>query len=232
MAKPKKTPMFTKSLVDQVYEHLLDQIISNKLYYGDNLNIKDISEELGISTMPVREAIKRLEYDKIVEVKPRSSCLIRTPDEAEIAQIYEVREGLEKLAVDLFLSHYDASRLKAIHKITQEMESVSSISNDVARSRKAMELDYAFHAELCHLSDNDYIIHYHRQLCLHLNMAAVHAKSFATLKEEYFHSHFEILKCLESRSSDAIKKLDTHFNNVWAILKGPGKDDLKRTTKS
>ena len=87
MVKKNKTPIFTKSLVDQVYEHLLDQIISNKLYYGDNLSIKDISEEFGISTMPVREAIKRLEYDRVVEIKPRSSCHIRTPDATEIAQI-------------------------------------------------------------------------------------------------------------------------------------------------
>jgi len=218
MAKQKRTTIFTKSLVDQVYEHLLNQIIGNKLYYGDNLNIKDISGELGISTMPVREAIKRLEYDRIVEVKPRSSCLIRTPDEIEIAQIYEVREGLEKMAVNLFLSNYDASLLKTLHMITQEMESVNSISNDNTRTRKAMELDQKFHAELSRLSGNDYIIHYHQQLCLHLNMAAVHAKSYAFLKEEFFHSHSEILKCLESRSADAIQKLDIHFNNVWAIL--------------
>ena len=229
MAKQEKTAIFTKSLVDQVYEHLLNRIINNELYYGDNLNIKDISEKLGISTMPVREAIKRLEYDRIVEIKPRSSCHIRTPDATEIAQIYEVREGLEKMAINLFLSNYDASLLKTLHKITQDMESVNSITSDAARTRKAMELDQDFHAELCRLSGNDYIIHYHRQLCLHLNMAAVHAKSYASLKEEYFHSHSEILKCLESRSTDAVQKLDTHFNNVWAFL---NREDPKKAAQT
>ena len=91
MQKSKASPIFTTSLVDQVYEYLLDQIVSNKLSYGDNLNIKEISEKLGISTMPVREAIKRLEYDRVVEVKPRSSCQIRTPDKEEISKNWVVK---------------------------------------------------------------------------------------------------------------------------------------------
>ena len=116
MRNETKSPLFTQSLVDQVYEYLLEQIITNKLSYGDNLNIKDLSEKLGISTMPVREAIKRLEYDKIVDVKPRSSCQIRVPEHEEIVQLYEVREGLEKMAIELFLTRFDKTKLVSLKR--------------------------------------------------------------------------------------------------------------------
>jgi GntR family transcriptional regulator, rspAB operon transcriptional repressor len=219
MQKSKASPIFTTSLVDQVYEYLLDQIVSNKLSYGDNLNIKEISEKLGISTMPVREAIKRLEYDRVVEVKPRSSCQIRTPDKEEISKIYEVREGLEKMAVELFLSNFDKSKLHKLIEITKKMEAVNNIKDSKKRAQAAMELDYNFHFELCQLSENDYLIHYHRQLCLHLNMSAVHAKSYTSLKDAYFESHHKVLKSLQTQSIKAIKYLDEHFNNVWVFFK-------------
>lgn len=136
------------------------------------MNIKKISEKLGISTMPVREAIKRLEYDRVVEVKPRSSCQIRTPDKKEITKIYEVREGLEKMAVESFLANFNESKLDKLKEITVKMGTVSNLKDPKKRVQAAMELDYNLHSELCKLPENDYLIHYHRQLCLHLNMSA------------------------------------------------------------
>lgn len=219
MLKSNKSPLFTTSLVDQVYEYLIDEIVSNKLSYGDNLNIKEISEKLGISTMPVREAIKRLEYDRIVEVKPRSSCQIRTPDNKEISKIYEVREGLEKMAIEFFLTNFDKLKLDKLIEITKNMEPVSKIRDTRKRELRAMELDYNFHSELCQLSDNEYLIHYHRQLCLHLNMATIHAKSYSSLKDTFFESHRRILESLQTKSTVAIEHLNEHFNNVWVLIK-------------
>ena len=49
------------SLSDVVYEHLSKQIIEGSIRYGEKLNIKAISEQLNVSTMPVRDALKKLE---------------------------------------------------------------------------------------------------------------------------------------------------------------------------
>ena len=64
----------TSSLVDRVYECLLDQIVTGTIKYGDSISIKRIAAELNVSTMPVREAVKRLEFEQVVSIKPRSSC--------------------------------------------------------------------------------------------------------------------------------------------------------------
>jgi DNA-binding GntR family transcriptional regulator len=218
MSKKKTPPIFTTSLVDQVYEYLLEKIIMNELSYGDNLNIKDLSETLGISTMPVREAIKRLEYDRVVEIKPRSSCQIRVPDKQEIVSIYELREGLELFAIKKFLLNFDPSRIKELETITGKMKQVNRIQDKVKRANEAMELDQRFHSELCKLADNEYLTHYHRQLSIHLNMAAIHAKSYQQLEDKYFQSHMAIVERLRDQSKDALTRLEEHFNNVWAVL--------------
>ena len=216
--KPDSPRIFTRSLVDQVYEYLLEKIVSNELSYGDNLNIKTISETLKISTMPVREAIKRLEYDKVVEVKPRSSCQIRIPDKREILSIYELREMLELFTLQKYLANPKPERLKTLESITEKMNAVTGIADPQKRAHEAMELDYRFHRELCKLSDNEYVCHYHRQLSLHLNMAAIHAKSYHQLEDKYFQSHSIILKHLKQQSDKALKSIEEHFNNVYALL--------------
>ncbi|TFG58566.1 MAG: GntR family transcriptional regulator [Spirochaetales bacterium] len=213
-----KSHIITTSLVDQVYEYLLDKIISNKISYGDTLNIKTLSETLGISTMPVREAIKRLEFERVVEVKPRSSCQIRLPDKTEIRSIYELRELLELFAIQKFLKNFDPSRLARLGDITLRMKAISDIKNEINGALEAMDLDLQFHSELCTLADNDYVCYYHRLLSLHLNMAAIHAKSYDQLKSKHFQSHFVILKNLEQKSDKALTALEEHFNNVWALL--------------
>jgi GntR family transcriptional regulator, rspAB operon transcriptional repressor len=213
-----KKPIFTTSLVDQVYEYLLEKIISNDLSYGDNLNIKDLSETLGISTMPVREAIKRLEYDRVVEVKPRSSCQIRVPGKDEIISIYELREDLELFAIKKFLHAFDPSKLKNLEDIITKMKAVKDIKPPETRIRETMTLDQQFHKELCVLGDNEYLCLYHRQLTLHLNMAAIHAKSYQQLEDKWIQSHMDIIDHLKQQSPEALNSLEQHFDNVWAVL--------------
>lgn len=213
-----KSPIFKTSFVDQAYEYLLDKIITNEISYGDNLNIKDLSEVLGISTMPIREAIKRLEYERLVEVKPRSGCLVRIPDRQEIISIYELREALELFAIQKFLSNFDQSRLEEIDTITREMETVAQIKGPAPRAVKAMKLDQKFHLELCKLADNEFLNLYHRQLSIHLNMAAIHAKTYHQLEEKYYKSHSIIVDSLKVASDKALDNLEKHFDNVWAVL--------------
>jgi DNA-binding GntR family transcriptional regulator len=218
MSKMKNTPIFKASFVDQVYEYLLDKIITNEISYGDNLKIKDLSETLGISTMPIREAIKRLEYERLVEVKPRSNCQVRYPDKQEITSIYELREALELFAIRKFLKSYDPSRLEELETITKDMRKVAGIKEPSVRARKAMELDRKFHLELCRLADNEFLNLYHRQLSIHLNMAAIHAKTYQQLEDKYFESHSTIVKSLKEDPDKSLQNLEKHFDNVWAVL--------------
>jgi GntR family transcriptional regulator, rspAB operon transcriptional repressor len=211
-------PIYTASFVDQAYEYLLEKILNNEIAYGDVLNIKDLSKTLGISTMPIREAIKRLEYERLVEVKPRSSCQVRIPNKKEITAIYELRETLELFAVKKFLRKFDPNELGELEAIVDGMSGVAGISDPSHRSRRAMELDHSFHLALCRLADNEYVDRYYRLLSIHLNMAAIHAASYLKLADKYFESHAAIVASLKNQSDDAVKVLEAHFDNVWALI--------------
>ena len=78
-----------QSLTDRVYDRLLDEILQGKFRQGTTLSTREISQKLNISEMPIRIALKKLEYEGIVEIKPRSSCRIIGLTQKTVKDIFE-----------------------------------------------------------------------------------------------------------------------------------------------
>jgi DNA-binding GntR family transcriptional regulator len=208
----------TRSLVDRVYEHLLNQIITGSINYGDTINLKKVASELNISTMPVREAVKRLELERVVDIKPRSFCRVRQPSRRMVLEVYELREALELYAVEKCLGGMPAGTSARLHAIVEDMRSLTGVPDMSQREKRAIELDRLFHAEITALAGNDFLDAFYRQLILHVNMSLIHEKTYHALEEEYPTSHAEILRCLESDPPHAQEVLRRHFLNVKEIL--------------
>jgi DNA-binding GntR family transcriptional regulator len=212
----------TSSLVDRVYEYLLDQIVTGTIKYGDSISIKQIAAELNVSTMPVREAVKRLEFEQVVSIKPRSSCRVRKPSRKMIREVYELREVLELYAVSKSLSRVSPGSLGQLHRIVDRMRALREETDLAGREKKAVALDYEFHAQLCALAGNDVLNSNFRQLSLRVNMTLIHEKTYRTLEREWPEVHAEILRCIEEEPSRAAEMLKRHFANVTALLEGNG----------
>ena len=185
----------TSSLVDRVCECLLDQIVTGTIKYGDSISIKRIAAELNVSTMPVREAVKRLEFEQVVSIKPRSSCRVRKPSRKMIREVCELREVLELYAVSKSLSRVGPESLGQLRRIVDRMRA---------------------------LADNDFLSSNFRQLSLHVNMTLLHEKTYHMLEREWPEVHAEILRCIEEEPSRAAEKLKRHFANVTALLERNG----------
>jgi DNA-binding GntR family transcriptional regulator len=208
----------TSSLVDRVYEYILERIVTGAIKYGDSISIKDIAGELNVSTMPVREAVKRLEFEQVVSIKPRSSCRVRTPSRKMIMEVYELREVLELYAVQKSSRKVGPEAMGRLREIVEMMRGLSEERDVVAREKKAISLDREFHAELCRLAGNDFLSAYHRQLSLHVNMTLIHEKTYHALEQQWPEIHAEILHCIEEEPGRAPEVLHRHFANVTDLL--------------
>lgn len=93
------------TLGDQVYSVLWDRIASRKLRPGDKISDLRLSEELGVSRTPVREALHRLTQDGIVRTESRRGFYIPTFSSQDVHEVYDIRCALEVLAVRLALPH-------------------------------------------------------------------------------------------------------------------------------
>lgn len=85
-------------VADLVLEQLMDWIMSGRIHMGQKLNTEDLAKQLGVSRMPVREALKTLEKQGIVESIPYVGSRVVKLTKDDIQQIYIMRKALEPIA--------------------------------------------------------------------------------------------------------------------------------------
>src|SRR5680860_329621 len=81
-----------KPMVDVVYEIIKKDIVYGKIEYGSTLSTRRISEELNVSRTPVREAIRKLESEGLIELLSRRGFIVKKYSAEQIEKIYAVRQ--------------------------------------------------------------------------------------------------------------------------------------------
>lgn len=87
-----------KSLADVAYESIRDRLLTLNIRPGDLLNDDQLAKDLGVGRTPVREALKRLELDRLVVSYPRRGTFATRVEVTDLAFISEIRTQLEPLA--------------------------------------------------------------------------------------------------------------------------------------
>jgi DNA-binding GntR family transcriptional regulator len=89
-------------LAEQAYTLIRDRILRGELALGASISRRELSAELGMSTLPVTEALHRLKSEALIETVPRVGTRVRIPTPQDIRGFYVVREALESQAARLF----------------------------------------------------------------------------------------------------------------------------------
>lgn len=85
-----------QSLPDVAYDHLREAILNGKLGIGEPLRQEDIAAELGISRLPVREALRRLDAEGLAVLRPRRGYFVASLERSEIEEIFDIQTMLEE----------------------------------------------------------------------------------------------------------------------------------------
>jgi DNA-binding GntR family transcriptional regulator len=88
-----------KTKADMAYEDLRSRILSGQVLPGTHLNIGGVAQELGISEIPVRESIKRLEAEGLIKFVAHKGAMVTRLSREEIEELYQIRTELESLAM-------------------------------------------------------------------------------------------------------------------------------------
>ena len=200
------------SLSRMAYDHLVDQIIGGRISYGDTLNIKAIARDLGVSPMPIRDAIKRLEAENIVAVRPRSNCYMRRPTEQTMLQAVESRQMLEMFAIQKAYGTVTRADLAPLARILDQMSAlVARSKHSRAVDRRYIELDHRFHTGICLLAGNEYVERFYRETSLHLSMSYRYGLSMCHGMRATFAEHRAIFEHLSANSPLAVSALRAHL---------------------
>jgi DNA-binding GntR family transcriptional regulator len=140
----------TKSLREQVYDYMRDEINTRKLLPGSALNLNDISRRLGISKTPLRDAIIQLEIEGFVTILPRRGVTVKKLTLQEIKDSYEIVGSLEGSVILSIFDKIGESHIAQMEKLNAEQ--LAALESKAYDEYYKLNLD--FHGVFLNLSEN------------------------------------------------------------------------------
>ncbi len=136
-------PIERLTMGDQVYRHIRKLLIAGRLAPGDRLSLRQVADVMGVSMMPVREAVSRLVADEAIEVTPNRALRVPVMSHRKFEELATIRCEIEGFAAERAAAARTPAELKAIVRAEQRFR-------DLARSPQpdlptAVEANQAFH---------------------------------------------------------------------------------------
>jgi len=192
-----------RPLHEEAIDRLRDLIVQDQLAPGTRLNERLLTARLGISRTPLREAIKLLAAEGLVELLPNRGAIVAPLEPGRIAETLQVMGALESLAGELACAHADPERLAEIRALHYEMLAMHA-RGDLAGYFK---FNQAIHIKIVEAAGNTVLANTYRQL----NACARRARYMANLSKERWdeavREHEEILRALVERDAPRLKAL-------------------------
>src|SRR5262245_9373336 len=144
-----------RSLAEQVADAIVDAVAAQKIKPGQRLIEADLAQHLGVSRIPVREAVKILTAHGILESSLHRGARVVELDEMRIDRICAAQMALERLATGKALATYrrEPTLLERLDALIEGIEEAAT-RGDWSAASKA---DLAFHREICAASDNEIV---------------------------------------------------------------------------
>jgi DNA-binding GntR family transcriptional regulator len=204
-----------QSLSDRIYEYLKEGIVTNGFKPGDRLEEQDLADSLSVSRTPVREALGRLGADGLVTILPRRGALVVSLSAKDIKDIYDVRESLEVLAIELCVERMTGDDMANLERIHQEFADAL----DRGEFRVCFARDREFHDELMKLSSNSKLKEFYDRLAAPIQVTRLmHCENRAS-QESSYRQHSAILAALKERdAARAGAHMREHLRKVKADL--------------
>ncbi len=98
----------------EIYQDLCQQINDFELFPGSRFTETELANQYQTSRTPIREALKRLEVEGLVTIKPKQGCFVRDVDIEQISDYYTVRVALESMAVEMACENMPRSEIQAL----------------------------------------------------------------------------------------------------------------------
>lgn len=127
--------MTVTKAADHAYEFIRLQILDGTLHPGDRLVEADLADDLRSSRTPVREALRRLEAEGLVEVLPHRGARVAAWTEDDLREIYDLRAVLESMAGERAATHINDGDLNLLDELCNEMEACMLDSSPTSRDR-------------------------------------------------------------------------------------------------
>lgn len=215
-AKPsgaQDTKLEIPTMVDAVVQRLRALVVSGQMRPGDRLIEERLSEMLGVSRPPLREALRMLERDGLVQSLPRRGFRVVPITAEDVREIYSLRFTLERLAVELGVPVNEPARLQPMREALAEMK----VAVDAADDEGILSANSTFHLALVDISGHSRLLAAYDRLRLQFEVCMAYNLRF---REEMYGDradvhprHEALLETIEAGNRPAVLYQIAHHGN-------------------
>ncbi len=206
----KKPLIRSISKTEQVYKHLYQQIIECELAPGSRLVIDQIASDLGVSQIPVREAVFRLEQAGFVTFEHHVGATVTELHAGHIREIFQLLESLEVISGRAACARVSDQDISYLEALTQEMACLTEQASTWSGH------NMQFHETICDIAKtpltkkvlHDTLSHWDR--LRHYYLKEVFAKRIELAQQE----HVQLLEALRMRDADAFESIIKQHNQA------------------
>ncbi len=204
---------------ETAYQILFEKIISKAFFPGQRLDLAFIEAQLGISRMPLRLALHRLEHEKLVEIIPQSGTFVTNPSSKDIAESFDIRIILECYAIELAVKRITDQDIEKLQGSTGEMEKLISAENWDSIYLSYLSADARFHKEIALISGNRRLLKVLERENTHVQGSRIFFDYHKNDLVETVDEHNRIISALSNRDASKAKaEMHAHLDRVKKYL--------------
>ena len=214
-----------ENLDQKVYQIVKQLIEERKLLPGEKIPQERLAKELGISRTPLISALKFLEHEKLVEVKPRRGFFVRLFTVDEMISIFEIRELLEGLSARRAAKCITPKEAEAMREIFKDFEGCDNITDLQAYSKA----DKQFHTFIAEIGSKEFLTTILQTLNI-ITLAYQNVTSEGLIREpnETIKDHLKIVDAICNHDPEMAEQLmRDHLKTTIAQLKSTAENKSK-----
>jgi len=202
------------SISEQVYEYLIQMILSFQMKPSERISEEKIAKHFGCSRAPIREALKRLAHEGVVNLYPKRYAEVANYSDELIKQIGVVRVFHDIAAIKLVTLYGCKADFNKMRVLAEQCYEAAKEGNTALRIKK----DCGFHMELSFISKNQQLCKFAKELYIRIEF--IQASRYVDLicPEEQYREHLLIIDLLINRKEkEAIELVTTHNSRFHRI---------------
>lgn len=204
-----------RPIPDQVYALLRRTIVTLRLPPGAAIVEKDITRQLGISRTPVRDALRLLAEEGLVDIKPQSGTFVALINQAQLEEGRLIRRALEIEGIKLAVARVTPAAIDSLYNLVDQQERAAGRGDHVA----FIDLDDRFHRQISEMSGHLRLWKVINGVKAQLDRLRLMTAPLPGQNRRVVGQHQAIADALQKRNEErAVRALEHHLDDAYAQL--------------
>jgi len=198
------------------YDGIKKMIVSGAVTKDTPLVERQLCEKLGVSRTPVREALRDLAGEGMVEIIEGKGVYVKKIEFKDMLELFELREALEGMAIQLFVERMDEDDLGNLQELMEEQEEAYSKDNH----EEFMKIDMKIHNLIAEGARNQRLKNSISSIYDQISQLAILVKDDTRVRDMAIRAHRKMIDAVTNRDAEAARKaIVEHINEVKELHK-------------